>query len=162
MEKTVPSGVSMTIKSASLNEIEDMLKFRMEEGSVSSFSRKDIRELSTGNYIVTNCEDHSAVGFVSLIDYPSEERSVELYIFTIRPWSTLEMGEIISEVIYELRGSSSIDNIFIKVSDDYKELAEYIEEEGFSKEGIFISNKNAKKEFSTYALYRFRVNKETR
>ena len=123
----------------------------------------DIKDLITVGkdvkyYLLQSIDNQYFSGYVIISPYNKVENSKEIYIKLVE---SLRNENVIKEVIRYfinlIAEDVTVENICIKVENSNKLLTSVLEEIGFMKEGLFISNQFKQGEFTYHTVYKYKL-----
>lgn len=96
-------------------------------------------------------------GHIIVTDYTKRKGAKEIVLYGPALYEQPEAFQEALSAIIEILADQSIDHIFLKVQESLDKVEKAVEQVGFHKEGLFISNQFLQGEFSFYSVYRYEL-----
>lgn len=120
--------------------------------------QEELLTLEDDIYVVKDPLTSETLGCVCYKEYDRIEHAREIIPWLREPLcEAVHYGEVLRESISILQRARPVNQVVLKIEETRTGLIKSAEALGFTKEGIFISNRFLKGEFSFYFVYSYRI-----
>ncbi len=120
--------------------------------------QKELLTLEDDIFVVKDPLTSETLGCVCYKDYDRLENAREIIPWLREPLcEAVHYGEVLRESINIAQRAHRASQVVLKIEETRTSLIKSAEALGFTKEGIFISNRFLKGEFSFYFVYSYRI-----
>ena len=128
------------------------------ERKIESFKELNLERKNTDVYILKSKAEGEILGYITVSPYEKIDNTKEISLRLSEPFH--ESGlieEVIKSFINGISEDKNVENICIKAENNDSKLIEILQNIGFLKEGLFISNQLKKGEFSYHTIFRYKL-----